>query len=160
MVSLELQLLGIPKVALDGEPVQLDRRASLALLAYLALTHRAHSRDEIATLLSGDATVDSARKRLRNALADLVEHGLAPFLSISRQSIAFQQASDDTLDTDRLDAIISPDRVAPSDAHEWAAERCDWELLAGLSLQDAPDFEIWLAGEREHRRHQLTIITE
>jgi len=51
MSRLRLYLLGPPHVELDGEPLHLPRRKAMALLAYLAETGRAHSRDSLATLL-------------------------------------------------------------------------------------------------------------
>ena len=48
MSCLGLYLLGPPHIELDGEPIHLPRRKALAFLAYLAVTNRAHSRDNFA----------------------------------------------------------------------------------------------------------------
>lgn len=157
VAKLTLLLLGAPTILLDDEPVQLDRRAALALLSYLALTRRPHSREALATLLAGDATPEAARKRLRNALTNLNEHGLAPFLAVDRQQVGLQPSASISLDVDRLDMLGSV-----SDAHDlaWVSDICDRELLAGLSMDDAPEFEEWLTREREHRRNQITTLVE
>ena len=72
MPQLELRLLGVPEVRLDGEPVVLARRSSLALLAYLVVTGGTHPREVLTALFGGDGSEDQARRRLSNALADLV----------------------------------------------------------------------------------------
>src|SRR5690606_16177176 len=89
MALLDVRLLGIAELTLDGAPVRLKRRHSLALLSYLILTGRPHSREELATLLAGDLGEVPARKRLRNALADLVEQGLGEYLLSGRDTIGF-----------------------------------------------------------------------
>ena len=47
----KLYLFGPPRIERDGEPVEVDTRKALALVAYLAMTHQSHSRDALATLL-------------------------------------------------------------------------------------------------------------
>ena len=68
---LALFLLGPPRIELDGEPVRIQRRKAVALLAYLAVTGRSHSRDALATLLWPEYDQSSARAGLRVALAAL-----------------------------------------------------------------------------------------
>ena len=61
MSRLSLFLLGPPRLQLDGDPVQIGRRKAVALLVYLALTRRRHSRDALATLFWPDYDQSSAR---------------------------------------------------------------------------------------------------
>ncbi len=61
---IELKFLGVPEIRLDGRLVVPARRASIGLLAYLALTKRAHPRENLATLLAGDTSEEHARKHL------------------------------------------------------------------------------------------------
>jgi DNA-binding SARP family transcriptional activator/predicted ATPase/tetratricopeptide (TPR) repeat protein len=160
MAPLSMRFLGVADITLDGVPVQLERRNSLALLAYLVLTNRTHSRDELATLMAGDIADDPARKRLRNALADLVEHGLGDYLLASRQTVAFNVALPHTLDIRQLNDLRAADTSPEPGELAWAADRCDWELLTGLALRDAPAFEIWLLSERERRGQQLRELAQ
>jgi DNA-binding SARP family transcriptional activator/predicted ATPase len=159
MAELRINLLGIPEIALDGAVVQLRRRSSLALLAYLALSNRPHTRDELAALLSGDVAEGQARKLLRNALTDLGEHGLYDFLATNRQTIAFNPTAPYTLDIERLRELEAVETVIETEPFEWAAARCDWELLDGVTIRDAPMFEAWLSLERQYVRRQLTRVT-
>jgi DNA-binding SARP family transcriptional activator len=160
MAALSMRFLGVADLTFDGVPVQLERLNSLALPAYLVLTDRTHSRDELATLMAGDIADDPARKRLRNALADLVEYGLGDYLLTSRQTVAFNAARPHTLDIRQLDDLRAAETSPEPGGLAWAADRCDWELLTGLALRDAPAFEIWLLGERERRGQQLRELTQ
>ena len=47
MVGLELHLFGVPRIERDSATVAVERRKTLALLAYLAVAGRAHGRDAL-----------------------------------------------------------------------------------------------------------------
>jgi DNA-binding SARP family transcriptional activator len=49
MSRLALFLLGPPRIECNGEPVEIRRRKAMALIIYLAVTGRSHSRDALAT---------------------------------------------------------------------------------------------------------------
>ena len=75
---LSVHLFGYPKVAVDDLPVKLERRKSLALLAYLAsATHdlsdqmKTFGREQLAALLWPDCWQDQAGAYLRQALWDI-----------------------------------------------------------------------------------------
>ena len=154
MPELTLRFLGPPAIAVDGIPIHLSRQRSLALLAYLVLSGRPHAREELAALLSVEAVGSQERKLLRNALTTLSEH-LGDYVLADRQTIAFNTALPCQLDLASLDTLLA-DNASPDLATlEWAVAQYDCELLAGLSLRDAPLFESWLVRTREHVRHQL-----
>ena len=52
-VTIELNLLGAPQIVVDGTIRHMPYHKATALLAYLAVTARAHSRDTLATFLWG-----------------------------------------------------------------------------------------------------------
>lgn len=160
MAVLHMDFLGIATLRLDSAPVHLERRNSLALLAFLVLTNRPHSRESLATLLAADVETAAARKRLRNALADLVEHGLRDYLHTDRQSVAFNAGLTHSLDINMLDELSAAGDGAATDGLAWVAHRCDWELLSGLLTRDAPDFELWLLDERKRREQQLHDLAQ
>ena len=68
MPDLKLFLLGSPRVECAGEPVAIELRKALALLVYLSLTERSHSRDTLATLFWPELDQSRARAGLRYAL--------------------------------------------------------------------------------------------
>ena len=71
MPRLDIALLGPPEISLDGLPIKTERRKAVALLAYLAVTARAHTREHLAALLWPGYTTASAHAYLRRTLWEL-----------------------------------------------------------------------------------------
>jgi DNA-binding SARP family transcriptional activator len=71
MSQLALFLLGAPRLERDGAPLQVERRKAMALLAYLAVTGRAHSREALAALFWPEHDQARARAALRRTLSSL-----------------------------------------------------------------------------------------
>jgi DNA-binding SARP family transcriptional activator len=69
--GIRLFLLGAPLLEREGEPIRLDTRKNLALVAYLALTGEAHTREALVTLFWPEADPARARAGLRRNLAVL-----------------------------------------------------------------------------------------
>src|SRR5512146_2273513 len=86
---LTLRLLGKPQVTLAGQAVTgfISAKAQ-ALLFYLAVTARPHTRRALAGLLWGDMPEAQASKNLRNALSNL-RSLVSPCLLISREQVVF-----------------------------------------------------------------------
>jgi len=152
MTLLELSLIGVPEVILDGQPVTFARRGSLAVLAYLALSKRAYPRETLATLLAGDSSEDQARKYLSNVLVDLRQH-VRGYIHATRQTVIFDRSL-----PCRIDVDLFRDRLAASGEQngnadiESVIELYRGEFLAGLSLGGAPDYDVWLFAQREELR--------
>src|SRR5262245_3117997 len=98
MSHLSLRLLGSPQVARNGVSVELATRKVLALLAYLAVTDHAHSRDALAALLWPEAEQGHARGSLRHALARLRESLGEQWLESQGELVRVR--SDDSLTVD------------------------------------------------------------
>jgi DNA-binding SARP family transcriptional activator/predicted ATPase len=152
MTLLELNLIGVPEVILDGQPVTFARRGSIALLAYLALSRRAYPRETLATLLAGDSSEDQARKYLSNVLVDLRQH-VGSYIRATRQTVVFDRSLPHRVDVEEFHAQLNAalDQDAPVDL-ESAIGLYRGEFLAGLSLAGAPDFDVWLFAQREELR--------
>ena len=71
MSAMKLILFGSPRVEQKEQPVEVSRRKSMAMLAYLAATEQPHSRDTLATLFWPEVDQRRARGNLRRALSDL-----------------------------------------------------------------------------------------
>lgn len=160
MTVLVMRFLGLAELTLDGIPVHLKRRHSLALLSYLVLMGRPHSREELAVLLSDEVADEPARKLVRNALADLTQAGLGDYIEADRYSIAFKAAMPHTVDIAGLEQIFAAEDEVDSETFEWIAAHATDELLAGFALRDAPLFEAWLLREREHLHQKQTAVAE
>jgi DNA-binding SARP family transcriptional activator len=181
MTQLHLALLGPFAAQWGDQPVtKFPTDKVRALLAYLALEgERPLRRETLAALLWPDWTDEIAKRNLRQNLHRLTQllDGLEPGLSkrlltITRPAVRLNREWI-ALDVVELEAALTA--VAQCDhryLHACAAcgERLTavadlirGELLAGLSLPDAPAFEEWLAAAREawrrpalHLLHSLT----
>jgi DNA-binding SARP family transcriptional activator/predicted ATPase len=152
---LRLQLLGVPAISLDGAPVPFERRGSLALLAYLAVTGTAHPRDSLATLLGGDVADDQARKLLSNVLTDLRRH-LVAYLQLSPHTVTFLRDQPHWLDAVEFSGQLAGGlAAADSGPLQAAVALYRGEFLEGLSLRGAPDFDAWLVAQREAYHRQF-----
>ena len=94
MDGLKLWLLGQPRIELDGEPIELQRRKALALLVYLAVTGEAQRRDSLATLFWPEADQSSARTALRRDLSELNRELGQAWLDIDRETVRLKPGVD------------------------------------------------------------------
>ena len=102
MLSLKVLLLGSPQVEYKGEPVVVDRRKPLALLAYLAITAERHRRDTLATLLWPNSSQTGARASLRRDLSILNKALGEEWLEIDRETVSLRQVPNLWLDVDQF----------------------------------------------------------
>ena len=126
---------------------------SQALLAYLAFTRRRHTRDALAALLWGEFDDEASKTSLRQALANLKKL-VEPHLLIERDAIEFNTRSSYALDAEKFERDAGGDIVAMRNAAALYAG----DLLTGLAVKNAPEFEEWLVVERERLR-QLAAAT-
>jgi len=108
MSRLALFLLGPPRIECNGEPVEVRRRKAVALIVYLAVTGRSHSRDALATLFWPEHDQSRARAGLRRALAALKKalRQVHPERSRRAQDAALGEG---WLDVDREIVGLNPD---------------------------------------------------
>jgi len=146
----------------DGLTPHFATHKAQALLAYLAAEAAwPHSRDALAGLLWPDWPQQSALTNLRSALASLRraigdQAARPPFLTISRETIQFNQDSNHWLDV--ADFLLSIG-LQPS-AHYLQALRSAAALYRGPFLHDFADigsvpFEEWVLIEREQLQQQM-----
>ena len=65
----ELYLFGYPRVLHHGQPVHIQRKKAFALMAYLALTRKMCSREDLAALFWPDSDTSHARANMRKILS-------------------------------------------------------------------------------------------
>ncbi len=134
------------------QPVVFDTRKALALLAHLCLVEGARPRDALADLLWPDADLAHARGALRRTLSAL-RTGLGPdHLDASRDQVRLVRGEELDVDVD-----VFRRRLAEGDA-EGALEAYGGDLLEGLVVRDAPDFEEWWEVEAATLRRELTTV--
>lgn len=161
--GLSLTLLGGLHIALDGESLgtELTSKAA-ALLVYLSVTGRPHSRAALAGLFWGEAPETNARASLRTALAALNRH-VASYLHVSRAELAFDPSLPHWVDAlafaKGLEQVLGARKVGAAalsgDQAAQLQELLDLyqgDFLADSAIYDAPPFEEWLISERERLR--------
>jgi DNA-binding SARP family transcriptional activator len=176
--TLQLTLLGQAEVRLAGEPVTGFYSAkSQALLFYLAVTGQSHTRPALAGLLWADLPETDALMNLRQVLTNLRKL-VGDHLTITRQTVAFNRASDYWLDVAVFQAGVegvyqpSPPPFASlrSPPPSWerglggegmspeverlrqAVDLYQGDFLAGFYVRDAPVFEEWLLAQQARLR--------
>ena len=179
---LSIRVLGLPEVSFEGRRLRFGRKKVLALLCYLATEGRKRSRRELAELFWPNSDERRARKDLRSALTRLRkvlgEDGACDgessegvrLLAIDGDLLGVEPRAVE-LDLQTLEAAVSlawsetsatlprgrsvDDAVGLRDliAHlEGALGLYRGEFMEGFSLEDAPEFELWLEAERTRWR--------
>jgi DNA-binding SARP family transcriptional activator len=118
----------------------------LALLAYLVVTGKPHSRQHLVDLFFFDGP-DDPRAALRWTLSKLRKAIGADFISADRQQIGFDFDNDYWLDVTAFEENGGLDLYRG-------------DFLEGLYVRDAPGFEDWAFYERERLRDRYQVVLE
>src|SRR5512138_139440 len=116
MAELELNFLGTPVILRHGQPVETDRRKAVALLAYLAETGNALSRDGLAALFWPDYEPERAFAYLRRALWEVNRMIGADRLKSDRDTLRFPRQPDVQVDLHSFEQLLSSARENPQPA--------------------------------------------
>src|SRR5688572_11319189 len=104
--ELRLTLLGGLQITRDGAPLTgFVSSKSQALLCYLAVASRPHTRSELAGLLWAEMPDALAAGNLRKALSNLKQLA-GPHLTITRQEVSFNHESLHWLDVDHFQSGV------------------------------------------------------
>jgi DNA-binding SARP family transcriptional activator/pimeloyl-ACP methyl ester carboxylesterase len=166
MYRLKFFLLGPPRIEFQGEPIDLNLRKAVALLVYLAVTGKPHSRDELATLLWPESNQRNARASLRRTLytinktfgeeilptgSDMVHFD--PKLVIWTDVEGFQGSVKEFIESDQVRGDFITGRHLAS--LEEAVALYAGDYLSGFTLPDSPGFDEWQFFEAEGLRGSL-----
>jgi len=162
-------LLGTPSIQHDGAQVEVDTRKATALVAYLALTRRPHTRDALAGLLWPEYNQTRARAALRRTLSSLSEARAEGWLEADRETIGLD-LGEVWVDVDRFHDLLAecrthghaetevcPDCLPP--LTEAAALYRD-DFMAGFGLRDSVAFDDWQFFQSESLRRELAGALE
>lgn len=160
--TLHLTLLGGFRAALEDSAVHPAHTQPItdfastktqALLAYLACTRQRHTRDALAAMLWGETDDEAAKTSLRQSLANLKKLA-GSHLLIERDAVEFDANAPFSLDVHDFERGARGDPTA----QRGAMALYKGDLLKGLGVKNAPEFEEWLVVERERLR-QLAANT-
>src|SRR5262249_3604008 len=166
--SLNIYLLGAPRVEWQTVPIEVDTRKAIALLAYLAVAHPAggQRRDSLAAFFWPD--VDSARAHgaLRRTLSVLHKSLGGAGLKIDRELVSLDQGPGTWVDVEAFHACLAECRTHGHPADQTctaclprlleAAELYRDDFMAGFSLRDSPAFDDWQFFQVESLRRELS----
>ncbi|MBI4673686.1 MAG: AAA family ATPase, partial [Chloroflexi bacterium] len=154
---LNLLFFGSPEITLGGEPVTgfVSAKAK-ALLCLLAITRRVQSRNALVALFWGDVPEADAKTQLRVALSNLRKL-VGDHLQIERETVAFDTTQAYHLDVEEFEKQLADSRlpIAKQDSLSAISQLLSanrayrGDLLAGMLVRDAPEFEEWLLVQRE-----------
>ncbi|HEY5891572.1 MAG TPA: BTAD domain-containing putative transcriptional regulator [Acidimicrobiia bacterium] len=147
---LEIQLLGPPVVSVDRQPLEVDTRKAVALLAYLVVEGEV-LRDSAAAMFWGESTEERARASLRRTLSSLRSGLGSDAVSADRLRLRLEPAttSDVQLFNSELAKPAShnhnPEDVCASCIPHLkrATGLYRGDFLAGFQVRDAVEFEDW-----------------
>jgi predicted ATPase/DNA-binding SARP family transcriptional activator len=158
-------LLGPPRLERDGRTVQVGTRKAIALLAYLVLTQRHHSRDSLAALLWPDYDQVHARGALRSTLYDLKKTLRGPGLHITREEVGFEGDENLAFDVVEFQRCLDechthghpPEAVCSAclDLLAQAADLYGDDLMSGFNAGAGPEYEQWQLFQTEALRRKL-----
>ncbi len=148
----QLDLLGPPRFLRGDQGAVVRRAKSVALLAYLAASRLPQTREHLQVLLWGESSSVAARKNLRNVLWSLHETLGQDVVVASAEHLALHRALRVDLWEFDAAAVRCKDNgatVLPLENLRQVIALYRGTLVEGLLLTEAPDFELWLAAERE-----------
>lgn len=150
-----LQLLGPVSLYRDGEPIHgFKSRKALALLGYLATEDCPISRSYLAELFWPDQPEGRGRNNLSQALHNLLN--LWPgCCEADHHAIQFCSTASTCLDLKGFNDLVSKGEVSTL---AMAADLYRGDFMAGVYLDDCPEFEQWLRLEQENWRQRVTQV--
>jgi len=167
VASLEIRLFGSIELRVDGAPLTafISTKAP-ALIAYLAVSQRPATRDQLAALFWGEMGDADAKNNLRQTLTSLRKR-LDAFLEITRDTIALRAETSITSDIVAFEGALRAARRADGLVRlshlQTAVDAYRGDFLEGFLVRDASEFEEWLVAQRTRYRelalqafHQLT----
>ncbi|MFN8401802.1 MAG: tetratricopeptide repeat protein [Anaerolineales bacterium] len=154
MSKLTLHLLGGMQIhsAENPLPTFISNKVP-ALLAYLAVNRRAHSRDKLASLLWGEMSDADSKNNLRQALTNLRKIA-NDNLTITRDSV--ELVGDVFLDSAQFEHLVNhASSLDPQPASALLTDSLrlyQGDFLEGFHVREAPAFEDWVLSERSRLR--------
>jgi TolB-like protein/cytochrome c-type biogenesis protein CcmH/NrfG len=163
--QLELRLLGTPEIRTNGSPLNLGRKKSIALLAYLGVNDKSYTRDTLATLLWPERWDQQARGNLRRMLSELRKQLGKESLPVDGERVGPPNPSTMYVDTREFDELIGTSKSHKHEADTVcrvcleqltrAADLYRGDFMIGFSLGECAEFSDWQFFQAEYLRREL-----
>ncbi len=170
MAQLAISLLGPPRVEVDNQQIEIRRRKAVALLAYLAVTARPHSRAALTALLWPESDQRRANASLRSALWALNKTPLEDWLRVDAETAVLHPTDSLTTDVVQFRELLTVPQTHDHPATELcvdclasvesAVARYRDDFLTGFTLPDAPAFDEWQFFQAHDLRQSLATALE
>lgn len=148
---LTIKLLGDPQILSDGQPLDVTRRKSRALVYYVAAQERPVQREHLLNVFWADNERSTALQTLRTTLHGL-RKDLGEGLLVDDNTVAL--AMESQVDARLFEQHLEEDPDDP-DLLQKTIELYRGDFLADFLLPDTPAFEEWLVVTREHYRRLI-----
>ena len=170
MAAYRFYLFGAPRLEYLDQPVAIDTRKALALLAYLLIEKQPQSRDTLAALLWPESDQTSARAALRRTLSPLRNALSENLVDFGRETLAVHPEAGLW-----CDVIAFQERLTDCETHghgyDQVCPRClvalqeavdlyTGDFLAGFSLRDSAGFDDWQFFEADRLRREFSGVLE
>ena len=161
-MRLAIQLIGTPQFQLGDRPVTASRRAVLALLAYLAVSHterpaQRHSRESLGSLLWTEYDAGKALANLRHTLWEVTQFIGEGWILAEHETIYLNPQADLSVDVQEFHALLdrasqqsNPEAQIPLLAD--ATKLYRGEFMSGFSLKGGANFNDWVMAKGEALR--------
>jgi DNA-binding SARP family transcriptional activator len=157
MSGLSIELLGVPVIRVNDQPIEFSRRKSLALVAYLAATGNAAHRDSLAALFFPELDAVRARAGLRRVLSAISETPAVSWLIADRETIDLRRGASVWVDLDDFERLAQKTSVEDLSA---AAALYRDHFMAGFTLKDSPEHDEWLALQTQAYQQKFLYVLE
>lgn len=166
MDGLQLAFLGGFSAHLHKSPIATFRsQKTRALLAYLSIeSGRVHQREFLTDLLWSEQDPTQANSNFRQSLSRLQraignKDAATPYLMVTRKTVQWNPSSDCTVDVHQLlqateGALTQTDLADAIEHLRQAHNLYHDDLLASFFVNDAPQFDQWVAITREQLHQQ------
>ncbi|NTU80250.1 MAG: hypothetical protein HGA45_12895 [Chloroflexales bacterium] len=161
-------LFGDPVLEHDGrrEPI-VGAQKALALLTYLIHQDEPVRRGHLAALLWGETSDYRSRRNLTHVLGQIAAR-LPGCVLADHLTVGWHPQAPVWVDVHACGELLAPtlepqalpELTARAAALAQVTELYRGELLAGFALDDSPEFEAWLARERERWRQRVVVTLD
>jgi len=165
-----LSLFGSPSLAEDGVPIDLPSRKALALLAYLAVTGVRHRRSAMAAMFWPESDRERAQNVMRYTLSLLRRALGGRWLAADRETVGLDGSEKTAVDVLRFRSLLAQCRMHGHGVREAcveclpllreAVELYQGDFLAGFTLRDSVEFDMWQSLEAEALRQEVVGALE